>query len=205
MYKQMIAMALSLAVASGAEASAGADRISAFLDQVNSLRAEFSQTLYDEERNRLEDASGTMYLERPGRFRWDYEQPYPQSIVSNGKTLWMYDSELEQVTVKSLDSAIENTPSMVLASEQPLDDHFVVAELPQEDGKVWVELRPRSSEATFALIRLRFGGDEMDMMELVDNFGQTTHLEFSGLRKNAALESGLFEFSPPAGADVISD
>ena len=105
------------------------ERISAYLTGFESMRANFEQTLYDEDLNRLEDSSGTMYLQRPGRFRWDYSQPYPQVIISNGETLWVYDSELEQVTVRDLGDEIENTPTMLLSSEQPLGEHFDITEL----------------------------------------------------------------------------
>ena len=110
-------------------AGAGEDRINAFLADIESMQANFEQTLYDEDLNRLEDSRGVMYLQRPGRFRWDYVEPYPQMIISNGHTLWMYDSELAQVTVKSLDQDIENTPSMLLSSEEPLGNYFEISEL----------------------------------------------------------------------------
>lgn len=186
-------------------AGSGSERITTYLEELGSMRAEFTQTLYDEDLNRLEDSRGTMYLKRPGQFRWDYALPYAQSIVSNGKTLWVYDSELAQVTVKQLDAAVENSPSMLLTSDQPLEDHFTILELPKDDGSVWIELRPKSTQATFANIRIKFLQDELNTMELVDGFGQITHLEFTGLQKNPELDPGLFQFSPPSGADVISD
>ncbi len=204
MVRIVVACCLFLGAGAG-WAQTGAERINAFLEGVDSLRADFSQTLYDEELNRLEDASGDLFLLRPGRFRWDYVRPYEQAIVSDGETLWMYDSELLQVTVKTLDTAIENTPTMLLSSSASLEDHFDVSELPSQDDKVWVELRPKSSDATFSNIRVRFNAGELDSMELVDNFGQITHLEFKNIDKNLPLDEELFQFNPPEGVDVISD
>ena len=186
-------------------AGPGEDRINAFLSSIQSMQANFEQSLYDEDLNHLEDSRGVMYLQRPGRFRWDYVEPYPQMIISNGQTLWLYDSELAQVTVKSLDQGIENTPSMLLSSEEPLEDHFEIAELPASDDKVWVELKPKSPDATFSNMRLVFAGDDLHSMELVDSFGQTTQIKFLLLRKNPDIDENRFEFIPPDGVDVIGD
>ena len=186
-------------------AGPGEDRINAFLASIDSMQANFEQTLYDEDLNRLEDSRGVMYLQRPGRFRWDYVEPYPQMIVSNGRTLWLYDSELAQVTVKTLDQDIENIPTMLLSSEEPLENHFDISELPGSDGKVWVELKPKSPDATFSNMRLIFADDDLHSMELVDNFGQTTQIKFFLLRKNPDIDASRFEFIPPDGVDVIGD
>ena len=206
MYLRILMVLLSAVLSvETAWCATGAERINAYLDGVSSLSANFTQTLYDEDLNRLEDAQGKLYLQRPGRFRWDYSAPYIQAIVSNGSTLWLYDSELAQVTVKSLDTAVQNTPSLLLSTQQPLEDHFDISEAAPKDGKVWVDLRPKSPEAAFANIRLRFTRDELDTMELVDSFGQLTHVEFSEVSKNPALADDLFEFSPPPGVDVLQD
>ena len=186
-------------------AGAGEDRINAFLADMRSMQANFEQTLYDEDLNRLEDSRGVMYLQRPGRFRWDYIEPYPQMIISNGRTLWLYDSELAQVTVKSLAQDIENTPSMLLSSEEPLGDHFEISELPGADDKIWVELKPKSPHATFSNMRVVFLGEDLHSMELVDGFGQTTQIKFFLLRKNPEIDDSRFEFTPPEGVDVFGD
>ena len=183
----------------------GLERIENFLSEVGSLQARFEQTLFDEELNRLEDSSGDMYLQRPGRFRWDYVTPYVQSIISNGSTLWIYDSELQQVTVKDLDAVAASSPSMLLTSDEPLDKHFVVEEFPGEQGAVWVQLTPISSEASFSVIRVGFADDDLRIMELVDSFGQMTQINFSAVEKNAELAADFFEFQAPDGIDVISD
>ena len=202
-YRILALLALGLAFAP-ASAQTGIERIEAFLDQVGSLQAHFEQTLFDEELNRLEDSSGEMYLQRPGRFRWDYVTPYPQSIISNGATLWLFDSELAQVTVKDLDAAA-SSPSMLLTSDEPLEKHFDIEDLPGEQGRVWVQLKPKTSDATFSVIRVGFAEAELETMELIDSFGQMTQIRFSSVQKNTELGPEHFEFSVPEGVDVISD
>lgn len=204
MFYRVLTLLVGCVLCSPAPAD-GVERINAFLHDVQSMQANFEQILYDEDLNRLEDSRGVMYLQRPGRFRWDYIEPYPQMIISNGTTLWLYDSELAQVTVKALDQSVENTPSMLLSSDQPLEDHFDIAEIPGSDGKVWVELKPKSADATFANMRIIFVGEELHGMELVDSFGQTTKIKFFLLQKNPDIDEGRFEFIPPEGVDVIGD
>lgn len=183
----------------------GVERVEGYLQNVQSLEGEFQETVLDESLKLVDEAKGKLYLQRPGQFRWDYSEPYFQSVVSNGKKVWVYDSELEQVTVKTLDASLDETPAMLLSSDQPVEDTFLVGDLVKNDGKDWVELRPKATEAVFASVRLGFAGDELDVMELVDNFGQTTRLTFSGVVKNPKLDGELFEFIPPPGVDVIGE
>ena len=120
--------------------------------------------------------------------------------------MWLYDSELAQVTVKNLDIAAANSPSMLLSTDQPLEEHFDVTELPGEgDDKAWVQLVPKSGEATFASIRIAFAESQLDSMELVDNFGQLTRIVFHDVERNTEIGEDRFEFSAPPGVDVISE
>lgn len=202
---RVIPALFSCLMASLVWANSGEERLNAFLADVESMQANFEQTLYDEDLNRLEDSRGVMYLKRPGQFRWDYLEPYPQMIISNGETLWLYDSELAQVTVKALDKNVENTPSMLLSSQEPLEKYFDISEVETSDEKIWVELRPKSSEATFSNLRIGFVGEALHSMELVDSFGQTTFIKFFLVRKNPDINASRFEFIPPQGVDVLGD
>ncbi len=187
-------------------AGAGAvDRLNAFLAEVQSLEASFDQSLYDEDAKLLEESGGQLYLQRPDRFRWSYSEPYVQEIVADGSRLWIYDSELSQVTVRILDNALGNTPALLLSSDVPLEENFVVREAGQRAGREWVELTPRSSEGSFSLVLLGFAGPALKTMELVDSFGQRTQLEFSSTRRNPELDPTLFRFTLPTGVDVITD
>lgn len=186
-------------------AESGSTRIDAFLKDVQSLSSDFDQTLFDENLKALERSSGRLFIARPGRFRWDYATPYPQAIVSDGKKLWVYDSELEQVTVKSIDSTLDDTPAVLLTSAKSLEDSFLITESSAASGTAWVELKPRSKEAAFSMVRLGFAGSDLQIMEMTDNFGQLTKLQFTHVVKNPKLDEAMFDFSPPPGVDVIGE
>lgn len=187
-----------------AAADTGRERLDAFLAETHTLRADFSQALYDENLKPLEESRGRMQIQRPGRFRWDYETPYPQVIVADGANVWIYDSELEQVTIRALGDAVGNTPALLLTSDRPLEESFAVRDLGLQGALAWVELTPRESEeATFSSVRLGFSDRSLEMMELKDSFGQLTQLSFSGVEKNPQLDETLFSFTPPDGVDVI--
>ncbi len=193
---------LCLAEAAGAGA---VERLNAFLANVQSLEASFDQSLYDEDSKLLEESGGQLYLQRPDRFRWSYAEPYVQEIVADGSRLWIYDSELSQVTVRPLDNALGNTPALLLSSDAPLEENFVVREAGLRAGLAWVELTPRSADGSFSSVMLGFAGPDLKTMELVDNFGQKTQLDFSGTRRNPELNPALFRFTLPTGVDVITD
>ena len=183
----------------------GPERLRAFLDQVRSLRAEFQQSVYDEDSRQLDDARGTVYIARPGRFRWDYTEPYLQEIVGDGEKVWIYDSELEQVTVRPLDDALGDTPVMLLSSDEPVENSFEVRAIERADDYEWVGLTPLGEQVSFTQISLGFDGDTLRVMELTDAFGQLTRLRFTKVERNPVLEPKLFQFTPPEGADVFSN
>jgi outer membrane lipoprotein carrier protein len=187
-------------------AHAGAiDRLQAFYKQVQSLRGEFTQTVYDDHMKVKKRAEGSFAIRRPGRFHWDYEKPYRQLIVSDGAQVWIYDSDLEQVTVKKLDEAVGGTPAQLLSSRADLERDFTLVDAGSADGLQWVALTPHDTQAGFEEIRLGFDERDLRSMELKDNFGQTTRLEFSHLQRNPALPDALFHFTPPPGVDVIGE
>ena len=188
-----------------AHAGVGTDRLHAFFKEVQSLRGDFTQTVFDQYMKVKERAQGNLALQRPGKFHWYYQAPYHQLIVANGKKVWIYDSELEQVTVKKLDEAVGNTPAQLLSSGEGLERGFAIAEIGSKDNLEWVELTPREKDASFERVRLGFDQHDLRIMELVDNFGQTTRLEFSHLQHNPRLAATLFEFTPPPDVDVVGE
>ncbi len=198
-------LALLLGLSMGATAAGTQARLEAFLERVETLRAEFSQHLFDEEGRPIESSAGRFYLARPDRFRWSYETPYVQEIVADGSRVWMYDSELEQVTVRGLDDALGSSPARLLSSEAPIGEAFEIRELGDQDGLHWLELRPRDTESTFVALRIGFDDDTLRRMELQDNFGQNTQLIFETVEENPALAPETFRFTPPAGVDVIRE
>jgi outer membrane lipoprotein carrier protein len=153
----------------------------------------------------VQEAHGRMELSRPGRFRWSYEKPKGQLIVGDGEKLWIYDAELRQVTVKRLSTALGSTPAAQLAGRNEIAKAFELKELGTRGTMEWVEAVPRNRDGGFELIRLGFKGDLLDTMELRDAFGQTTVIRFPGMERNPKLDPAQFRFTPPPGADVISE
>src|SRR3569832_1724244 len=180
----------------------GRERLDAFYKEVQSLRGEFTQTVLDPRMKVGEEAQGTLALQRPGKFRWDYKTPYHQLIVADGNKVWIYDIELEQVTVKRLDEAVGNTPAQLLSSGESLEKNFNITEEGKSGEFEWVELTPKQKDSSFEKVRLGFDQRDLRTMELKDNFGQTTRLQFSHLERNPKLVPSRIDIKPRPGADV---
>jgi outer membrane lipoprotein carrier protein len=199
----LISMAL-MAIALPVQADALA-RLDSFVAGTKSLKAQFTQTVYDRNGRKTQEASGTLFLLRPGKFRWVYKKPYAQLIVGDGKKLWIYDEDLDQVTVRKLDQALGESPAALLAGNNDLERMFSVNEAGDKDGLEWLEATPKGKEGSFDKVRMGFRGNDLVAMELQDNFGQTTLLRFTALERNPSMGSSLFRFTPPKGVDVIGD
>lgn len=179
-----------------------ADRLDAYLSGLDTVSSQFEQRLFDERRNLLEQAAGTVLIDRPGRFRFDYTDP-PQLIVGDGARVWIYDPELAQATVRDIDAALGSTPAVLLTSDRPVKEGFRVEAIDVGANVDVFALEPKAEDASFTRIRLAFAGGELRRMELVDQFGQTTLLTFHGLQRQPAIPVDAFTFTPPAGVDVI--
>jgi outer membrane lipoprotein carrier protein len=173
------------------------------------MRADFTQTVISENRRSAEKSQGVLQMQRPGKFRWEYQTPYEQQIIANGEKLWIYDVEMEQVIVKNLDLALGDTPAVLLSGGANIADRFNVKEISVdsegESSLYWLQLLPKQQEASFEKLLLAFAGDNLQIMELKDAFGQITRLTFSNLEQNPAINSAVFSFEPPAGVDVIDE
>jgi len=174
-----------------------------FFSQVKGFQAEFTQTVFDENFREVQKSSGKMALMRPGNFRWSYVTPYEQLIVGDGKEIWIYDVDLEQVTVKSQQDALDETPAQLLSSDKPIVDHFSVVELGMRSDLAWYELRPLEEENAFMAIRLGFNGETLTQMELQDGLGNRTLFQYRAVEINPKFSADVFNFSPPEGVDVI--
>jgi len=194
-----------LSTTSLAHAAGGDERIQQFFTDVKSLRADFEQTVTDSKGKIIQDAKGTFVLQRPGKFRWDYRAPYPQLIVADGRKLWIYDPDLEQVTVKQLDSVLGGTPAQLLSGARFPQQDFTVISLGTRNALDWVELTPKASEKDFEKVQLGFDQRDLRMMTVTDNFGNTTHLKFNNLQRNPSVEASTFVFTPPKGVDVVGE
>ena len=190
------------ATAPAAEGAAGAsgatERLDGWLAANESFRARFTQAVFDEDGLRIASSRGTVVFRRPYRFRWDYEAPGPQIIVADGRELWWYDVELEQVTVRPVASALEGTPAALLAgSGGRAGEHFRVTALEPAGGVDWFQLVPRGAGAAFRALRVGLRGDELLAIEMEDGFGQTTRIDFFDVESDPPLADELFRFTPP--------
>ena len=186
--------------------AAATDKLKAFATATHSARANFTQELLDKNSKRIQFTTGRMQFERPGKFRWEYQKPYEQIIVGDGKKFWLYDVDLNQVTVKKLDAALGNSPAALLSGSNEIERSFDLRDLGMRDELDWLQAIPKSSETTFAKILMAFNArSELVVMELHDAFGHRTILRFSELVNNPSLSAQQFKFVPPQGADVLGE
>jgi len=185
--------------------AAGLDMLRIFLQQTTTGKAHFAQIIVDKNMKQLQQATGTMHFARPGKFRWQYDKPYEQLIVGDGSRLWVYDKDLNQVSVRKLDQALGDSPAALLAGSNEIEKIYNLTNLGNQEGLDWVEAVPKSKENAFERIRLGFSESGLQAMELRDQFGQATVIKFAEVERNPKLSPELFKFVPPKGADVIRE
>ncbi|MCU7816715.1 MAG: outer membrane lipoprotein chaperone LolA [Candidatus Thiodiazotropha sp. (ex Lucinoma kastoroae)] len=183
----------------------GPQQLERFLKDLNTLQADFRQTLEQQDDGPVYISHGVFYLKRPGLLRWEYDAPGEQLIVADGDRIWLHDIELEQVSHRSQQAALKGTPAQLLSDLAPITDHFQVNDLGEQDGLSWVELLPKEKEAQFASVRLALNDNRLQRMVMVDNFGQTTRFFFDNVQRNPTLNDALFKFVPPSMIDLIGD
>jgi outer membrane lipoprotein carrier protein len=186
-------------------ADSASAKLNTFVKNVVTYKANFQQTVLDQQGNVMEKAQGEFVLERPGKFRWDYQEPFPQHIVADGQRIWFYDVDLEQVTVKSQQEALTDTPATLLSGNSLPTDKYIVTDVPSEDGMLWVELVPRNVDSSFQTIALAFDQYGLRTMIMKDSFDQRTRLVFSQAQENPVLAKDTFVFTPAPGVDVVGD
>ena len=196
---------ISLVLVFSAQGKPDAGRLNQLLSGITTLEATFKQVLLNEHAETIQESSGIFQLKRPGKFRWDYTKPYTQLIVADGRRLWVYDADLEQVTVKKQGTALGNTPALLLTDARAVEKDFDVQSKGVQEGLEWFGLTPKDKESNFLKIKLAFGQNKLQQMELVDGFGQTTRLVFSDININTHIAVKQFEFKPPRGVDIIKD
>lgn len=204
MIKKILMAALCLAAM---EAHAAAtDKLKSFITATRSAQANFTQEVQDKNGKVLQSASGTMQFVRPGKFRWEYRKPYAQLIVGDGQKFWMYDADLNQVTVKRLDAALGSSPAALLSGSNEIERGFTLSDIQGRDGLEWLQAKPKSNETTFEKILMAFNSkSQLVVMELHDAFGNHTVLRFSELLNNPPMSPQRFKFVPPKGADVLGE
>ncbi len=185
-------------------ASDGRQRLDDYLKGLSSLKSSFTQVTFNADRTQMMEARGTFYLQRPGRFRWEYDTPNRQVIVADGKRVYLHDLDLEQVSHQSQSKALRGTPALLLADGGPIEKHFSAKPIESRDGRDWVELTPKAADTDVVKIELGFGGKELDSMIMEDSFGQMTRLNFSGTQRNPTLDPQLFKVDKGAMDDFLS-
>lgn len=200
--RAMVLAASMLAAAAGSARADAVDTLRDFVRDVKSGRAEFTQTVSSPDGARRKVSSGSFEFQRPDRFRFAYARPYEQLIVGDGRKVWIYDADLNQVSVRALSQAIGATPAALLAGAA-LERDFVLLAQPAQDGLDWVQATPRAKDGAFQSMRIGFRGKDLAEVEILDSFGQRSRLQFSRYEANPALPESAFRFVPPKGADVI--
>jgi outer membrane lipoprotein carrier protein len=186
-------------------ADTGVARMQAFLKDVRTLKADFTQVVLDANLKQMKRSTGTLLIKRPDRFRWDYAKPNAETVVADGKHLWLYDVALQQVTVKPLGATLAASPAVLLAGSNDVDKSFTVTDQGEKDGLAWVALTPKVKDSDFDGVRLGFKGEDVAEMDLKDSLGNTTRISFDHIQRNPEVSDESFRFVPPAGADVIGD
>jgi len=191
-----------LMFATQALASDAGERLNAALKNMDNLTTEFKQTLLDEDKKVVQQSRGTLALQRPGKFAWIYSEPFEQRIIADGSELWIYDVELDQVTVKPMDQGLSNAPIMILMKQTDINEQFEVNEVGQRKFLYWVELLPHADDLEYTQIYIGIEDGQVRAMELQDQFGQSTQIVFDNLRVGVVHNPAVFKFEPPPGVDV---
>ncbi|RRD89988.1 outer membrane lipoprotein chaperone LolA [Conchiformibius steedae] len=196
----LAACAVSLCAAA---AHAGAiDDLKRFNSDTDGLSGGFSQTVKSKKKN--QSSSGSFQILRPGLFKWDYTKPYRQTIVGDGKTIWLYDQDLKQVTKSDQDQTIGDSPAAILSNKSALESSYSLKEDGSAGGIDYVLATPKKNNAGYQFIRIGFKGGQLAAMELKDGFGNQTSIRFRGINTKPNLSKGTFKFVPPKGVDVLS-
>ena len=200
-------VALVMLASSVAQAATGPARarLDAFAQGLHAVSGDFTQTLTDPNGKTQKTSSGTLVLQAPRQFRWDTLTPYKQTIVADGSRVWLYDPDLEQVTVRRQDTEEAHSPLTVLTDLSQLDKEFHVTERGERDGLAWLRLTSTAKEPQFSYADLGFDANGLARMQFKDQLGATTDIRFSNWKRNPDISPQTFNFTPPKGADVIGD
>ncbi|GGY86893.1 outer membrane lipoprotein chaperone LolA [Pseudoduganella plicata] len=206
MHRFGFTLAAALLCASTVHAAA-LDQFKTFVGSTKAARGEFTQTLtknVDGAKKTSAPSTGTFLFARPGKFIWQYQKPYEQLLQADGEQLYIYDKDLNQVTVKKLGDALGSSPAAILFGSNDLEKNFTLSEAGTRDGLEWLKAVPKAKDTSFEQIAIGLKNGQPEAMELRDNFGQTSLLSFRKFEKNPALSATSFKFAMPKGADVVN-
>lgn len=202
-YTILICLAIVSTIASAADTARA--RLDAFAKGINTISGDFTQQVSDSNGGTGKASTGTLTLAAPRQFRWDVRTPYRQLIVADGEKVWVYDPDLEQVTVRAQGTEEAHSPLTVLTDLSQLDRDFSTSEQGAHDGLTWLRLKSKDKEPQFAYCDLGFDASGLARMEFEDTLGNRTTIAFSHWLRNPKLAAGTFHFVPPQGVDVIGD
>lgn len=203
MQKLLVILALVAVHASAADSARA--RMEAFSKDLKSVTATFAQSVTDANGHRGDESRGTLALQAPRQFRWETKDPYQQIIVADGQRVWVYEPDLQQVSVRSQSSEEAHSPLTVLTDLSQLDSQFTASESGERDGLVWLKLVSRAKEPEFEYAELGFGAHDLERMLFKDQLGNTTEIRFDDWKRNPKIDAGEFKFTPPKGVDVIGN
>ena len=183
----------------------GVSSLRDFFNNSTTMRAQFNQVVNDNQGRKIQEVNGTMQLQRPNKFRWDYKKPYEQQIVSDGKQVFLYDTELQQVTIRELSKSLGSSPAALLAGGEAVEKNFVLKNANRKDGLTWVLALPKDKDSGFDRVLLGFKAEKLRKMELYDSFNHITNITFDEVEQNPALQDATFLFTPPKGVDVVGE
>lgn len=197
----------AVALLAGVAHAGARDQLDGFTKGLKGLDGQFTQRVFDDNGRVRETSSGRVALSAPRLFRWEYQKPYPQLIVADGSTVWVYDPDLEQVSRRPQGSAEQDSPLAALIDPGKLDRDFRVEDAGSAGGLQWLQLTPRQGgdEAAFQSARLGLDAQGLVRMEIVDALGQRTEIEFTGWKRNPRFAADAFRYTPPAGVDVVGE
>lgn len=183
----------------------GVSSLKDFFNNTQSMRAKFHQMVNDNKGRKVQEVDGTMQLQRPNKFRWDYSKPYEQQIISDGKQVFLFDAELQQVTIRDLSKAIGSSPAAMLAGGEAVEKSFTLKNATRKDGLTWVLALPKDKDSGFDRVLLGFKAEKLRKMEMYDSFNHVTLITFEDVERNPALQEATFLFTTPKGVDVVGE
>jgi outer membrane lipoprotein carrier protein len=201
----LIALFAALSFPLQAADDTAVQRLTTLLNKAETISGRFSQLTLDGSGTQLQETSGEMALKRPGQFRWHTDAPMEQLLISNGQTIWLYDPDLEQVTIQKMDQRLTHTPALLLSGDvSKIAESFDIT-LKEGGDVVDFILKPKAADSLFDTLRLSFRGGMLNDMQLIDNVGQRTNILFLGVKMNPPIAASQFTFEVPAGVDVIQE
>ncbi|WP_428312223.1 outer membrane lipoprotein chaperone LolA [Hydrocarboniphaga sp.] len=203
LFRSAALLALSVASVNSALANSGAEELNRFINDTRTVTARFSQVQFNDRGEKLASSSGQMILSRPGRFRWNYEQPYEQLMVCDGQKIWLYDPDLSQVTVRPAADTLSGTPAALLAQRSTLTDEFAIEDLGARNDAQGVRLKPRNVDGDFEAIEMWLRKGAPERMVFMDRIGNRTEVAFTDIQVNTKVDDAQLKFTPPKGAEIV--